>query len=110
MGLAHEEQERKRPIGLLLFGELASCAARGGPILAGLSACDDGPGRWALQKVLGFFMGLQEDQNWTQIGPKLGPIKKLIIIKNTNNKNKTKDKTKIRKENIIKIRTHVITN
>ena len=31
VGLACEEEERKRPIGLLLFGELASCVARGGP-------------------------------------------------------------------------------
>ena len=34
--------------------------------------------------VLGL-LGMQKDQNWTQIGPKLGPIKRLII-KNTNNK------------------------
>ena len=42
--------------------------------------CAVGPGLWV-------GVGLQKDQNWTQIGPKLGPIKRLIIIKNTNNKN-----------------------
>ena len=29
-----------------------------GSVLSGLSACDDGLGCWALQKVLGFFIGL----------------------------------------------------
>ena len=36
-----------------------------GPVLADLSTYDDRPGCWTLQKVLGFFMGLQ-------YGPSLG--------------------------------------